>query len=370
MTLELSFYGLSSLVLGAIGIFSAIVLATHKRTDRPLWICNFLLGLSMSMLLGYFEEAGWLQQPFAFFPSTILSFMTGPSLYLYARLPWRQNLSSRDWLHGLPILVGIVVSAMWYQALRFDGDPGLAVRLWSGLLYVNSFSYSVATLYSLKRYRFALKEHFSDVYRRRLPWLHFAAWGVLALVGTDLILGILLGAGGPNVEAVRLTLTLLFSLMIFLLSLSALRDPARFLPELSGSLVRKPSPYANSGISERTLADWRQRLERVMQESRPYLVNDLTLRDLAGEVEIRPHHLSQLLNQSLGCTFYDYINEARIGHACKLLTSTSDAVVDIAFASGFNNKTSFYKAFRKQAGLTPNAFRLAQQSEVQMSSAV
>jgi len=68
--------------------------------------------------------------------------------------------------------------------------------------------------------------------------------------------------------------------------------------------------------------------------------------------------VSELLNQTLGLHFFDFINGHRIDHARQLLlTEPSKSILDILLESGFNSKSSFNTAFKKQMGMTPSAFR-------------
>lgn len=371
MAFELSIYGLSSLLLGFVGLFAALALALSDREEaaRPFWLSAFLAGLSLPMLLGFFAEAGWLDHPLAFYPPTIGAFAAGPSLYLYARLPWRIKLQRRDWLHALPMIVGVLAAVRWGWARSGSLDADGPFLLWAVLLYTNGIFYSLVTLRMLGRYRRALRNHFSDTYQRRLNWLRLAAWGMLAVIVTDIVFGLLLETKQANLETARLTVSLLLSLMIFFLSLSALRHPARFLVELAEAPTETKQAYATSGLTGDTLERWAGKLERIMDEEQPYLVNDLTLAQLAEQMGVRPHNLSQLLNQSLGMTFYDYINSARVRHACALLKNSRDTVLDVAFASGFNNKATFYSAFRQQMSTTPSAYRQGATSPGQPSAA-
>lgn len=371
MAFELSIYGLSSLLLGFVGLFAALALALsdHEEAARPFWLSAFLAGLSLPMLLGFFGEAGWLDHPLAFYPPTVGAFAAGPSLYLYARLPWQNRLRQRDWLHALPMIIGTLAAVRWGWARSGSPDAAEPFLLWAALLYTNGIVYALVTLHMLGRYRRALRDHFSDTYRRRLNWLRLAAWGMLAVIVTDIVFGMLLETNQASLETARLAVSLLLSLMIFFLSLSALRHPARYLVELAEAPAAAKQAYATSGLSGDTLERWAGKLERLMEEEHPYLVNDLTLTQLAEMLGIRPHNLSQLLNQSLGTTFYDYINRARVTHACQLLKNSRDTVLDVAFASGFNNKATFYSAFRQQVNATPSAYRQAATKSGQPSAA-
>lgn len=56
-------------------------------------------------------------------------------------------------------------------------------------------------------------------------------------------------------------------------------------------------------------------------------------------------------------TFIDFLNEIRIGHACKLLSETRKTVLEICFESGFNTLANFNKQFMKMKSMTPSAYR-------------
>ena len=116
--------------------------------------------------------------------------------------------------------------------------------------------------------------------------------------------------------------------------------------------------YANSGLSEELLTQLALKLELIMIEKKPYLNNDLKLDDLAQNLSVSRHHLSQIINQKYNLGFYDYINKFRIKEAKKLIKIDSNSgVTEIAYTVGFNNRVSFYKAFKKFAYCTPTEYR-------------
>jgi AraC-like DNA-binding protein len=128
------------------------------------------------------------------------------------------------------------------------------------------------------------------------------------------------------------------------------------------SKAKATEKYARSSLREDSARYYLDKLETSLREHKAYLESDLTLRTLASMIKLSPHHLSQILNEQLGKSFYDYINEHRIAHAMTLLADKSNAamsVLNIAFASGYNNKVSFYTAFKKTVGMTPTRYREA-----------
>ena len=56
-------------------------------------------------------------------------------------------------------------------------------------------------------------------------------------------------------------------------------------------------------------------------------------------------------------TFKEYLLNTRIGYACKLLTSGSMTISQIALGCGFENLSNFNHQFRKLKSVTPSAFR-------------
>lgn len=95
-----------------------------------------------------------------------------------------------------------------------------------------------------------------------------------------------------------------------------------------------------------------------MREERPFYDEDLSLEELARLVEVRPQQLSEILNVRIGDGFYDYVNRYRVNAAKEqLLNEPGRSVLSIAYAVGFNSRSSFYTCFAKETGMTPSRFR-------------
>ena len=97
-----------------------------------------------------------------------------------------------------------------------------------------------------------------------------------------------------------------------------------------------------------------------MRETKPFLNAGLNIDELAGMVGSNRHHLSQVLNERLQNSFYDYINHLRVEEAKILLTEPARAshkIASIAYDAGFNSLSTFNDVFRKSTGTTPSQFR-------------
>lgn len=118
------------------------------------------------------------------------------------------------------------------------------------------------------------------------------------------------------------------------------------------------SKYARSSLDAATSARIRRKLEAAL--ATPEICRDslLNLRSLSRSIGEKAHYVSQVINRDLNSNFYELVNRHRIAQAKQLLAEAPDrTVLEIALAVGFNSKSTFNTAFRRETGLTPTAFR-------------
>ncbi|TAG99711.1 MAG: AraC family transcriptional regulator, partial [Sphingobacteriales bacterium] len=70
------------------------------------------------------------------------------------------------------------------------------------------------------------------------------------------------------------------------------------------------------------------RLKKAMTEKELFKNPSLKINEVAKEINISGHQLSQLLNDNLGKNFTLFVNEYRINEACKLLSKKTNITVD------------------------------------------
>ena len=115
-----------------------------------------------------------------------------------------------------------------------------------------------------------------------------------------------------------------------------------------------------SSLSIKLSDQYRQRLFSFMEKEKPFLDSALTIDQLAEMVSIPTRSLSEVINNSLGQNFYDFVNSHRIDEAQSLLADRSadeKTVLEVLYAVGFNSKSSFHNAFKKRTGMTPSQYR-------------
>lgn len=90
-----------------------------------------------------------------------------------------------------------------------------------------------------------------------------------------------------------------------------------------------------------------------------HLNDDLSLKELAGLVNLSPNYFSSIFKQMNSLSLWDYITSKRIEKAMRLICSPSSerSISDIALSCGFNNTVNFNKAFKRLTGITPRELK-------------
>lgn len=117
--------------------------------------------------------------------------------------------------------------------------------------------------------------------------------------------------------------------------------------------------YSKSGLSPALSLQMKEKLLRFMQWEKPYLDNKLRLDDLAKALNLSRNQTSQIINEHFNLSFFDFVNQYRVKEAKNLLLQNKpqNMTIDhIAYDVGFNNRASFYKAFKKFTNSTPTNY--------------
>jgi AraC-like DNA-binding protein len=83
----------------------------------------------------------------------------------------------------------------------------------------------------------------------------------------------------------------------------------------------------------------------------------LRVAEIGSAVGLHPNYAMNLFKRAFGTTLVEYLTHHRISHAQRLLATTDDKIVEIAFSSGFMSVSRFNEAFRRACGCTPSQYR-------------
>lgn len=85
--------------------------------------------------------------------------------------------------------------------------------------------------------------------------------------------------------------------------------------------------------------------------------SELVIDDLANHVCMSRSSLNRKMHELFSLSAKDFIQAARIKHACQLLKNTDMNTKEVAYACGFSDPKYFAKCFKSETGKTPTEYR-------------
>jgi len=103
------------------------------------------------------------------------------------------------------------------------------------------------------------------------------------------------------------------------------------------------------------------KLEKVMEKEQYFLDSDLTLDKLSKLTNLNKYHISETLNHFVNKPFYTFVNEYRIEYVKDKFKYLSEQnltinILELAYESGFNSKSSFNRYFKEITLHTPTEY--------------
>ena len=404
MTMELNWLSLLYLLGTAQGLFLGLALLTtgsgSARANRYLAILTLLFAAVLfESLIGHTADTRqFVPMYVVFWPK---EFWFGPLIYFYVLTltrPDRAQTTGWRWLHWLPAIlhcllswsllifpVPRIISILGFNSPAAGTDTVLAIlfQLEAPVAVFHIGAYLLTALLALRAHTRSIRETFSYTDKISLSWLRnlLIAMAVLYLMYSFEVLGedyFQLTDFAGSVTNISI------ALVIYLMGYMGLRQPAIFTRKQSlqatagekadinqipvesipvGVIDSSDAKYSSSSLTRELSAALLVEIKGLMEgDSSLWLDSRLTLSQLAEEVGVSANYVSQAINQH-GRSFFDFVNEYRVGEACRLLVADDfNGVLSVAMASGFNSKSAFYTAFKKHTGATPSEYRAARRS--------
>ncbi len=358
------------------GILLAAILLLRDRYshNHSRYLGVFVLaitGIIAGPLLNeYFsQEAGLVVDP--------LAFVIGPSIYLFIisftkKIIWQDHL-----VHSIPFLVYIPMLILFYVLFLQPRLAGFTKEnvysstfavLIAAAKFSHLFFYGFLSFRALRRHRHMVESQFSNFTGKDLYWLRFLLWGFLLLVFVSILLYILAMQFPAHLDQLTLVNLSLFSGFLYLITFFGYEQKNVFDNKLLPASTLKAEEteessiapkYEKSGLKPAEIEELKQKVEAFLTVEN--ITNaELSLQQMADELKTQPHKLSELLNKHMEVSFYDLINQRRIAHIQTLMTDPANdhfTILSLAYANGFNSKSSFNSAFKKITGSTPSEFK-------------
>ena len=105
---------------------------------------------------------------------------------------------------------------------------------------------------------------------------------------------------------------------------------------------------------------YKESIDAILIKRKGYLAPEFSAQQLAEQLGISAFTLSRILKTSYGMSYSDIVHTYRVQDAKRPLKDKRFApysIDDIGMMVGFKNRQSFFTAFKKATGTTPEKFR-------------
>jgi AraC-like DNA-binding protein len=285
------------------------------------------------------------------------TFLIGPLIYFYVTSFLKRDGKTDGFqpFHLLPFLFAISFLLLLFRHLDqfviWESDLDLYDTV---ALLTSNFIYLFLTIQILRPMKTGLTE-----FVKTLQTTSPQSWTNLLLVGF-IVLWLV------NLNSFALFMVLknpgwcaytasIYALVAFLF-LNVIVFIILFNPEIYYVILK----YKSNPLKEKDKADFVERIERYMEENKPYLNPTITLESLAKQVEMNPRILSQIINDTYQRNFKGYILDYRLRESMKILKDPGAqrlTILEILYHVGFNSKSAFNNQFKIRTNLTPQEYR-------------
>ncbi|WCL49735.1 AraC family transcriptional regulator [Leptospira sp. GIMC2001] len=353
----LSFFGSGVALLFSLGYAITPISSTK---NRQLSFALLLVGIFLAHTF-YISSNIFQSFPYLYCLHLPILFLFGPILarlfYLFLEGEVPYWLESR--LHYIPFVLGILFY-LPSSLLPIVGDPDRFHRLMiadvTRRIDLPIKLLSFLGCLSLMMYILHSAFHFLHIFRLsnlwRTPAVRFFLI-ILLLASFGTIGGFIISLGYVRI-GIGIGMSFLASIVPALYLIQS------FYPSLfqDVKIAIEEEKYRISHLKNLDINEVTERINKLFSVEKIYLEDELNLSIVAEKLNITTHQLSEFLNQVEKKSFNQYVNSHRIEYACKSLIQNPEwPTIRIAYDSGFQSKSSFHDAFRREMNMTPTAYR-------------
>jgi len=367
-----------------LGIFQGILLSwiflkKHKNGSSAYFYQGLLLlAFSLAIFEEFLNNTGYIVKILHLSNfAEPLNLAFGPLLFLYVKRTIKQKQKGDcDYLHFIVFFLYLIYMGFYFlqpEAVKYNSyiyskqpdwprvvaeaafseDP-LGIRsLINTITAVHFSSYLGLTVYEIWfKKREPVFENTN--YKEKLSELKSSTIHFIVLIIIFISIKLIF-EGDLGDYFIALYITFLFYLTTYraLVNSSYFKSPHSFLEV-------PMAKYKKSSLTEKQKDQIETAIKKEMEDKHYYSENLASLSGLADRLKLPSHHVSQVINERFGSSFYSLVAFYRIEAAKEYLSDKNKkkiTIEEIMEAVGYNSRSSFNTAFKKQTGQTPSKFR-------------
>ena len=363
------------LAIGSIqGLIYGLILfkstSQNKLANRILAVILFLFSYRLTIQimrlfgLGYYD--GW------YYLMIDISWIYGAIIYFYTKAQTEHHFTfkKKDWIHFLPVSIQIICSIfVRLQNLYWDGTReslswlgyyGYVIWMNNSTIYIVASSLIILYAFQSRKLLNGLSANF-EIDPAKLIWIkriitsfliYFSI--VLLVLLSDLIIYKSFNDGSYFYFTRFYYYPFFIGIAVLTYWIGLEGFSRRNDPELVTKTNSTPVDLAKLKVISDTIKE-------AMFNEKLYKDPELSLHSFAEHVGIKSYLISKSLKEIENKRFNDFVNEYRVNEVIALLKDSNSSrytLLSIGMDAGFNSKSSFHRAVKKQLGVLPSELKV------------
>jgi AraC-like DNA-binding protein len=296
-------------------------------------------------------DFSWLLFPLFFIYTQKISIFSDQKVKYWVLFPGIASFMAQVFIYFLPYDTKMVIAQSFWHELTITA---------MGIFY--SWGIGIWNLRFLNKHKTQVENTFSYLEHKLLEWVRIF---LIFSLSTSVLIHILY-----YISPVNYYFKIIFSIFdlaaIYWLSVNGIMQQ-----NVLSVLAKKGSVFEfqneplqendhQSTINHTDLNATMKEIDSYMKTSEAFLRSELTIIDLAENLQIHPKKISSSINTVLNQNFNSYVNQLRIKKAEEILAEKplrNYSIEGIGREVGFHSKSAFYSAFKKETGTTPTKYK-------------
>jgi len=363
-----------------LGVFiSYFIIKKSLRNNLPnLFMGLFILAISLTMFEGWLNYTGYIFK-FLWLSNFAepLNFLMAALLYLFIDSQLEDNGKKRYWLHFLPFIFWLGYCIFYFlqpdavkhndslQVMDLDyprlvenqtfSDDPLGIRNYTNLL--TGIYFTIYIFLGSKKLLLTAKSLGESIFKTTNKTLksmrNISFHIIIVVVIFILVKNIFHDDVGDHF------IYLYLSFMIFMTAVQIMNQ-STYYDEVSTFLEVPTLKYEKSSLDEAEKNNILDGIVSQMENEKYFISSTASLSGLANTIHETPHHVSQVINEKIGQSFFELLATYRVKEAKAILKTDLGkklTIEEVAERVGYNSKSAFNSAFKKITSETPSSFR-------------
>ncbi len=349
------------------GLFLGILIFIRGARSGPRfhYLGIFILSLALILAEVVLDYSGYMIRMIRFdkfsFPA---QFLLAPSIYLFIYLSLYKKRLRKAWVHYIPFFLVLLCFFFYYiqdsafkTGLRSGNinEDRTGHALFSLFTYFHFLVFAHLGLYGILMWRIINKKYretSTRIFNRKKSYMNqyrnLFFYYVLALV-IMLTLLVKYHPFGDFLFAVYLTC------IIYIITINiTFRSVNNYYQN------KQAVRYASSTLGDDDKQSILGRIREVVENEEFFCRDNATIEEVSRRIKVSKHNVSQVINELLEISYFEYLARCRINKAKTLLSDPkyhNITIDEISFMVGYNSRSAFNRVFKSMVGTTPAEFR-------------